>query len=72
MKLWLLKRLAGNVHEYVQSMVVRAVDKETARQIASAASGSEGPWVWKDERQSSCTRVWAGRGEQEVICKDTK
>jgi hypothetical protein len=38
----------------VKAMVVRADDDESARAVADANCGSEGPHVWTDPTQATC------------------
>lgn len=71
MKLFLLKRnpeLSAGYDELYE-IVVRAVDRAHAREIAAEYAGDEGPAIWRLSHRSTCIEL-EHEGPAGVICKD--
>ena len=69
MKLWLLKRTTEDPgwDEYL-GFVVRALDDEEARRIASEyTNGDEGKQTWMDPSQVRCEYLGEGPGDGGVV-----
>ncbi len=75
MKLWILfpRRLhtgQWNKWDVVRTLVVRAPNARSAREIAASECWDEGKHAWLDNQLSTCIQLFQ-KGEKGVIIKDT-